>query len=265
MVTKNDLPQKAIDAAERYKDNNSYQLCPAVIEYGHLPYYCFIYKGTANLLVLKEDGSVPFFNEHVKQVALIVKNWDASGNTLRHIGIRWADDASMKKMKMLKELLEKIDNELVKKNKLDISQQIQTFIQVPDEIIRNQKTIEQSVDKGIDLFDGGFERGRITEVDQQRLRRCIVDMARAAHQQNDIQFKTSEQRKNIIKQLSSLQFSSLKLFFSIRKLRSYNKKLFNKYDPAEMKETSEMIKEDEPLEEKPEGKEVIQKTLNPRN
>ncbi len=97
---------------------------------------------------------------------------------------------------MLKKILEKVRGIFREMEPTeDVKQALETFMKVPDVIIKHQRVINQSVENGRKATVEMRKREIVTVEDYKQMRGYQVDMVRSAYWQNEIQFKTADERE----------------------------------------------------------------------
>lgn len=261
MIRMHNIPEHISKSLrDYYKDNEKPDVFPSKFLIDGERYYYFTCAINPEQLVMKDDGAVPFFQQ-VKKVALICHSYNASIETIIHIGNKWVKSGKKSKYEKLKEVL----TALSKKLPTELANAYHTYVATADTILENQAIIERAVERGTAIWDRTNLEEIVTEQDQIEMRKCIVDMTRAAHRQNEIQLRTEKEREMIWNYVSSKKWSvGLGLYLD---LKSYQKNMM-KNTPENTREAEEIGKmvlgDDLPLEKHENAHDVLGRLRNPR-
>lgn len=243
-----------------YKESEKVDVFPSKFFIDGERYYYFTCAVNREQLIMKEDGTVPYFQQ-VKKAALICHSYNASIESIIHIGNKWVNSDKKERYAKLKAVLATLKEKLPR----ELEHAYNAYIDAANIIIENQEIIERSVKMAKEIWDRTNLEELATEQDQVEMRKCIVDMTRAAYRQNEIQLKTEKERELIWNYVSSNKWSlGLGLYFS---LRTYQKKMM-KNTPANIREVEEtgkmVLGEDLPLEQHENAQAVLGRLRNPR-
>lgn len=151
----------------------------------------------------------------------------------------------------------------------DVKQALETFMKVPDVIIKHQRVINQSVENGRKATVEMRKREIVTVEDYKQMRGYQVDMVRSAYWQNEIQFKTADEREKVMDYLASIRsLSNWRVLWLYHRLKPYQQYMYTKEkNPKEFQEMQDLAEEifkDIPIEENPQALEHIKYLRNPR-
>ncbi|MBP2241755.1 hypothetical protein J2Z40_002327 [Cytobacillus eiseniae] len=243
-----------------YKTSEKPDVFPSKFQIDGELYYYFAFAPAAEQLIMREDGGVPRFHQ-VQREALIFNSYNTSIETIIHIGNKWVKSGKKGKYEKLKSILHDLKDKLP----VDLANAYETYLMTADTILENQTIIDQSVKRAKAIWDRTNAEELATEQDQIEMRKCIVEMTRAAYKQNEIQLRTENEREIVWKYVSSKRWSiGLGQYL---KLMPYQKNMM-KNTPENRKEAEELGKmvlgDDLPLEQHENAKAVWEKLRNPR-
>ncbi|MFD1407739.1 hypothetical protein ACFQ49_06145 [Kroppenstedtia eburnea] len=269
MIKLSNLPKHIMKAAKSYeKENETFDVFPAKFLIDNVFYYYIDFVPTFAQLIIREDGVVPPIKE-IKKVYLHANGYNASIHALATIGESWRKSSKIKNYTKLKRLLEKVENVLRGMEPPDeVVQALASFKKVPDVIIQHQKVINQSVNKGRKATVAMRKREVVTVEHYIQMRGYQVDAVRSGYWQNEIQFKTADEREKVMDYLASTRsLSNWKIEWLYHRLKPYQQYMYTKEknpkEYQEMQELAEEIFEDIPIEENPQALEHIKYLRNP--
>lgn len=261
MIRMHNIPEHIrTSLKDYYLENEKVDVFPAKFLIDGERYYYFTCAINPQQLVMKDDGSVPFFQQ-VKKAALICHSYNASIEAIIHIGNKWVKSGKKGKYEKLKGVLSLLKGKLPPQ----LADAYQTYVMTADTILENQAIIDYSVKKATEIWDRTNLEELVHEQDQIEMRKYIVDMTRAAYRQNEIQLRTESDRELIWNYVSSKKFSvGLGLYLN---LRPYQKNMM-KNTPENIKEADELgrmvLGDDLPLEQHENAQDVWGRLRNPR-
>lgn len=261
MIRMNNIPEHIRNSLKvYYKENEKPDVFPSIFLINGRRYYYFTFAPAAEQLIMLDDGTVPFFNE-VKREALIFNNYNISFETILHIGGKWTKSGRRDNYGKLLGILE----ELGRKLPGDLEGPYHTYEKATKQILDEQDQIEQAINRAREISERTNREELATEQDQLDMRRCVVDMVRAAYRQNEIQLQTEKERDMIWDYVASNRFSvGIGTYF---KLKKYQKNMM-KNTPENKREAEEkgkmVLGEDLPLEQHENAQLVWKKLRNPR-
>lgn len=270
MIKLSNLPIHILEAVRSYeKENEDIAVFPAKFYMDGYYYYYFEYAPSDDQLIVREDGTVPPI-EDIEKVFLNANGHNASIHALATIGESWRKTSTIRNYTKLKRLLHKVE-EMFQEMELsnDVKQALESFKKVPDVIIKHQEVIERSVTRGRKDTVDMRKREVVTVEDYKRMRGYQVDMVRSAYWQNEIQFKTADDREKVMDYLASIRsLSNWKAWWLYQRLKPYRKNMYtqekNTKEYQEMQELAEEIFEDIPIEENQQALDHLKYLRNPR-
>lgn len=266
MLHYKNLPDHIKKVAKEYDLSSSRIDClPSKFYYNGQNYYVISYYPTLQDLYVREDGSVPPYEE-VKRVTLIVHVYQTAGETIIKTGGEWALSPSAKLYRRWEKVLASLKSKLQATAPPEIMESINRCLESAKRLRLDQEIIFNSVEKGTDLIVGANDTELVTEETQQRVRACVVEMVRAAVRKNDGQLKTERDRKEILAYLHTVLFkrpSILLDYFWF--MRNEPHMLSSDSETGrEMPELREMVKVDKPVYELDNKEELYRLLMNPR-
>ena len=268
MIRMHNLPESIKDSLKRYyKKNETPDVFPSKFKIENEMYYYFAFAPAAEQLIIKEDGTVPPFHQ-VQREALIFNSYNVSIETIINIGNKWVKSNKEENYQKLKIVLKEIKEKLGPlPSELDSA--YEAYFMTAEKILEFQTIINESVKRAKEIWDRTNLEELATEQDQINMRKCIVDMTRAAYRQNEIQLKTEREREQIWKYVSAkrwpFSFVGWNLYI---KLMSYQKNMMKNtpYDVKEANEIGKMVLNDDlPLEQHENAKGVLRNLRNPKS
>ncbi|WP_137744503.1 hypothetical protein [Robertmurraya siralis] len=243
-----------------YKQNEKPDVFPSKFQVNGEYYYYFTFAPAKEQLIMKEDGTVPYFHE-IKREALIFNNYNISIESLIAVGGKWVKSDKRKNYEQLLNILK----DLKKKLPTDLNSSYNSYVMTAERILEEQSNIEMTVQKATEIWDRTNHEELATEQDQIDMRQCIVDLSRAAYRQNEIQLRTEKEREIIWNYVSSNKWSiGLGLYLNLKK---YQKNMM-KNTPENIREAEEtgkmVLGEDLPLEKHENAEQVWKQLRNPR-
>lgn len=270
MIKLSNLPDQIMKVAKSYeKENETFDVFPAKFLIDNTFYYYIDFVPTFAQLIIREDGTVPPIKE-IEKVYLYANGYNASIHSLGTIGEKWRKTYTIKNYYMLKKILEKVRGIFREMEPTeDVKQALETFMKVPDVIIKHQRVINQSVENGRKATVEMRKREIVTVEDYKQMRGYQVDMVRSAYWQNEIQFKTADEREKVMDYLASIRsLSNWRVLWLYHRLKPYQQYMYTKEkNPKEFQEMQDLAEEifkDIPIEENPQALEHIKYLRNPR-
>lgn len=261
MIRMHNIPEHIRASLNQYyKENEKPDVFPSKFLIEGEKYYYFTCALNPEQLIMRDDGTVPYFQQ-IKKEALICHSYNASIETIIHIGNKWVKSGKKGKYESLQVTLTALKEKLPP----EMASAHHTYVVTADTILKNQAIIDHSVKKATEIWDRTNLEELATEQDQIEMRKYIVDMTRAAYRQNEIQLKTENDRVLIWKYVSSNKWSiGLGLYLN---LRTYQKNMM-KNTPENIKEAEELgrmvLGDDLPLEQHENAQDVWGRLRNPR-
>lgn len=249
-----------------YKDGEKPDVFPSKFEIHHQLYYYFTFAPAAEQLIMKDDGTVPYFHE-IQDTALICNSYNVSIETIASIGKKWVESGKRENYEKLRNILRDAQKGLAPLPP-DVEAAFHSYLRTADQIIDLQNAVQEAVDDAIIIWDRTNLQELATQQDQIDMRKCIVKMTRAAYKQNEIQLQTEKDRERVWEFVSSRRWpfnmSGWSVYF---KLRPYQKNMM-KNTPSNIREAEEVgrmvLEEDLPLEQHENVNDVWQHLRNPR-
>lgn len=261
MIRMDNIPEHIRDSLKNYyKENEKPDVFPSRFQINGEFYYYFTFAPAKEQLIMKDNGQVPFFHE-VEREALIFNNYNISIEAIIDVGSRWVKSNKRSNYEKLLTILQDLKGKLP----AELSSTYDTYVMTATSILEDQSVIEKAVQRATDIWDRTNREELATEQDQIDMRKCIVDMARAAYRQNEIQLRTERDREQIWNYVSSHRWSvGLGLYY---KLKSYQKNMMknSKENIREAEITGKMVLGDDlPLEQHENAQQVWKQLRNPR-
>jgi hypothetical protein len=243
-----------------YKEKEKPDVFPSKFQINGEHYYYFTFAPAAEQLIMKENGQVPFFHE-VKREALIFNSYNISIETIIDVGSKWVKSNKRSNFEKLLTILRNLERKLPP----ELTTAYHSYVMTAESILEDQSIIEKSVQRATEIWDRTNSEELATEQDQIEMRKCIVDMGRAAYRQNEIQLRTEKDREIIWDYVSSNRWSvGLGLFY---KLKTFQKNMM-KNTQENIKEAEEAgkmaLRDDLPLEQHDNAEKVWKQLRNPR-
>lgn len=261
MIRMHNIPENIQASLKKYyKESEKPDVFPSKFHINGEYYYYFTFAPAAEQLIMKDNGVVPFFHE-VEREALIFNSYNISIETIIDVGSKWVKS---KKRSNYEKLL-RILHDLKRKLPPELSTAYHSYLMTAESILEDQSLIEKSVQRATEIWDRTNSEELATEQDQIEMRKCIVDMGRAAYRQNEIQLRTEKDREIIWNYVSSNRWSvGLGLFY---KLKAYQKNMM-KNSQENIREAEEIgkmaLRDDLPLEKHDNAERVWKQLRNPR-
>lgn len=266
MLTYDVLPDHIKRVAEQNNHaNEKLDVLPSCLKYDGQTYYVIEYCTSAEHLFVREDGSIPPFEE-IKRGALVVRVYGTAGNTLTKIAKQWL---SLPTISLNKKLINKLLN--IKEKVIDITPQyillsLDNITSSAVNVIADQKLIFKCVDEGLDLIIEANETEIVTEEIQKQVRQYVVEVVRAAVRQNQEQLDTEGDRKELIRYLGSILIKRPSILpnFLWFWFQSKNMLTSKSKTGRDMEELQEMVKFDKPIDELGNKAEILAAVRNPK-
>lgn len=265
MYRMNNLPENILQALKPYYQPNEVpDVFPSIFLIKNEKYYFFTFAPAAEQLIMKENGSVPAFEE-IKQIALIASNYNHSIESIANIGSKWVKAGRTENYEKLIRLLEEIEEKLGPLPD-GVRTDVMQLKEAAGKILFHQKEIEEAVQKGAALWDRTNAQALVTEEDQQTMRGYMNELGTAQFKQNEIQIETQEQRERIDQFLSSRKsIFHLKAMSLYNGFKPYKKFMMNSNESIEMENVRQMMENaNGPLEQGEGAADFLAHLRNPK-
>jgi hypothetical protein len=260
------LPDHIKKVAKEYDPSSKRIDClPSKFHYNGQNYYAISYSPTLQDLYVREDGSVPPYEE-VKRATLIVHVYQTAGETIIKTGGEWALSPSAKLYRRWEKVLSSFKSKLEGTAPPEILESISRCLNSAKRLRQDQDIIFKRVEKGTDLIVEANNKELVTEEIQKEVRACVVEMVRAAVRKNDEQLNTERDRKEILAYLHTIIFKKPSLLLDyFWFMRNEPHMLSSDSETAkEMPQLREMVKEDKPVDELDNKEELYRLLMNPK-
>lgn len=260
------LPDHIKKVAKEYApSSNRIDCLPSKFHYNGQKYYAISYYPTLQDLYIREDGSVPPYEE-VKRATLIVHVYRTAGSTIVTTGAEWALSPSAKLYRRWEKVLTSLKNKLQATAPPEMMESINRCLDSAKRLREDQAIIYNSVEKGTDLLVEANDTEIVTEETQRQVRACVVEMVRAAVRKNDEQLKTERDRKEILAYLHTVFFKKPSLLLDYLWFMRNEPHMLSSYSETarDMPELREMVKEDTPVDELDNKEELYRLLMNPK-
>ncbi|MED3744766.1 hypothetical protein I6J18_12440 [Peribacillus psychrosaccharolyticus] len=227
MIRMHNLPENIKNALKPYyKEGEKPDVFPAKFSFKGELYYYFTFAPAEEQLILRNDGSAPFFEE-IKEGALLANNFNTCIEKFVHIGAPWAVANRKGNYENYQDILNKIERKLGPFPE-DVQKAYHVVKQVPGIIIENQRQILEAVKKADELWLIRSQEELVTDQDEALMESYFVEMIQAQVRQNDIQIKTEKERKKISEFVSSKKgFLNLTAIILSLRLKPFEKNMFS--------------------------------------
>lgn len=266
MLTYQSLPDHIKKVAGAYNYSNEKIDClPSKLHYEGNVYYVIEYEPSLHELFVYEDGEVAPFEE-VRRATLIVRAYQTGGNSLMQIGGRWLKAPTLKRYRKLQEKLKTIKEKIGSDMPDEALNQLNRVMNAAKSIVEDQELIFDCVSKGTDLIVKANETEMVTEQIQKEVRMYVVEVARAAVRQNQVQLDTEMDRRNLLAFLDKVALKKPSILMSYLWFKKNEPNMLNsKTEMAkEMPMLKEMVKEDTPIDQLENAEELIALIRNPK-
>ncbi|WP_298473471.1 hypothetical protein [uncultured Psychrobacillus sp.] len=241
MIRMHNLPENIKEALKPYYNKKEKpDVFPAKFSFKGELYYYFTFAPAAEQVILRNDGSAPYFEE-IKEEALLANNFNVCIEKFVHIGAGWATANRLGNYENYKNILTQIKRKLGPFPE-DVQKAYDVVKHVPDIIIENQHQIVDAVKKADELWKVASDKELVTDQDEEKMESYLVEMIQAQVRQNDIQMKTDEERRIISEFVSLKKWVNLHAFILSIRLRPFDKYMFsrNHEDAGEWAELRDM-------------------------
>lgn len=269
MITEESLPSHIKKVVFQYKrPEEQYEVFPSLIDVDGKRYYAIVYPPSYGRLIISEQGEVLPLKEVIKP-ALIAPAAEAAVSSLINFGSKWRKSYSLSSFRRLKLVLNYFIHKFRNKAPRNVQQAMNAFHEIPDILLELQETIAKCVDKGINLASKTNDREIFTEEDYYRLRKYKNDMVRSAYRQSEIQLRTEKNRNVVLGYLASnISWFNLKDWLYYGYIKFHNSRMLSESnfpkEAQEIKELSDKIFYEVPLEEHEEASEILEQYRNPK-
>ncbi|MGD6879538.1 hypothetical protein [Bacillus infantis] len=266
MLTYSKLPEHIKKTAEEYDpSSNRIDCLPSKFDYNGQIYYVISYYPSLQDLFIREDGSVPPYEE-VKRATLVVHFYKTAGSTIVSTGADWAISPSAKLYKKWEKTLLSLKGKLEGTASPEIMESIRRCLDSAKKLREDQDIIFKSVEKGTDLLVEANDTELVTEDIQKQVRAYVVEMVRAAVRKNEEQLETERDRKDILAYLNTMIFRKPSLLIDYFWIKRNEPHMLNSNSETarDMPELKEMVKEDIPVDEYDKPEELYKLLLNPK-
>lgn len=272
MLKEEDLPEHILAALKPYQkktDKGAFDLFPCQIFCDDNYYYYFMFPPATEHLVIRDDGVVPPV-EQIKTVQYTAISSINSADSIMAERDDWAAPSVKEKYQDLLQLLKKIKEQIGDKAPSQIMKDMDAFIEETEAIIREQDTLCEALENGIDLMAHTNDIKVTTPEDCKQLRQYLRDAIRAHHNQGEIELKTEKVRARVMGYLSSHKGMNPKLWIYDKKLKDYCRPLvtWDKMVPEARQDRAEigewLEQEDTPFEKTSAAPESLEYLRNPR-
>ncbi|MGD6898309.1 hypothetical protein [Bacillus infantis] len=266
MLNYNKLPEHIRKIAEEYDpSSNRIDCLPSKFHYNGQNYYVISYYPTLQDLFIREDGSVPAYEE-VKRATLIIHVYKTAGSTIIKTGGSWAMSPSAKLYRKWEQILISLNNKLEDTAPAEILDNLTRCLKTALKLREYQDVIFKSVEEGTDLVTKANDTEIVTEDIQKKVRACVVDMVRAAVRKNEEQLKTEGDRKQVLAYLESIRFKKPSIILDYHWFKKNEPHMLSsRSETAEdMEELKAMVKEEKTVDEMDNPEEFYKLLLNPK-
>ncbi|PRX38505.1 hypothetical protein CLV97_1552 [Planifilum fimeticola] len=195
------VPDKVIQTVERYKRRKEkYHFLPCGIEYRGETYYYVEYYPNGNPLVVRGDGTVPYFDE-VKKVIELAPLVTSVKNRFYYKAKHLLRTRTTQSYRHILSLLEKIEQELQYRLSPELREDLETFRQVSKFQIEKRREMEDAIAKGKALLDKVFQDFRATEEEIKEMRKLQLQVVQAMYDRNQAQLQSFEKRERLMRAL----------------------------------------------------------------
>ena len=163
-------------------------------------YYCVQYEPTEQILVVREDGTVPYYDEAKKVIELAARV--AAANAALNIRAEHLlRTRTIQTYRHILSLLEKIEKELKDRLSPEIREDLETFRQVSKYQIEKRREMEDAIARGREVLEKVFQEFRVTEEDIKEMRKLQLQLGKAMYDRNQAQLRSFEKRERLMRAL----------------------------------------------------------------
>src|SRR5690606_7184110 len=160
------VPNRVVQTVERYKRRKEkYYFLPCGIEYKGETYYYVQYEPINHTFIVREDGTVPYYDEAKKVIELaarVVAAYGALYYNAKHLLIK----RTTQSYRHILSLLKKIEQELGYRLSPELREDLETFRQVSKFQIEKRREMEDAIAKGRKVLEKVFlQEFRVTQED----------------------------------------------------------------------------------------------------
>lgn len=267
MLTEEGLPDYIKEIVNQFYDkkrDRTFEVFPSQFLFDNDLYYIILFHPSMENLVIRDDGAVlPV--EKIKKVAVIITAYNTSFINLKEIGGKWVRSNNKKEMKRLSQVLKGM-TKIAQSAPPEIKRSINSFQRLPGQILELREQLENCVREGIEWVSKTNDKEITTEDDYKAVRKFNEEMVRCAYRENEIQLKTEQDRKVVLRYLAKKPkkwplYAYLK-FHDMKMLSSKHKEKVK--DMEDLKNTI-FRDQDLPIEERPGAESIISGLRNPKN
>ncbi|MBD1373685.1 hypothetical protein IC620_15165 [Hazenella sp. IB182357] len=228
-----EVVQKRVEAYKQDREWSDHLFCKIIVN--NTAYFFIQYDGVKRpphraRLVIRSDGSIPpieeVCQENYQDVVWMGTNIDHCCYRLSTIGKKWSK-SPVWPYKRMKQLLKNIRDS---SDKMPAEMKIawESFYQVTEIYLVKQDLIKKCYTKGMELYEKLLATHQASLKELDALEHYHDTMGRAAYRQNDIQLKTYEERKKLLRYLvKHTKWYQLVMWITIIELAYHHTKLLN--------------------------------------
>jgi hypothetical protein len=200
-MAKKRVPDRVIQTVERYKrGKEKYYFLPCGIEYKGETYYYVQYEPIKHTFIVREDGTVPYYDEAKKVIELAARVAGAYGalyTKAEHLLIK----RTTQSYRHILSLLEKIEQELEYRLSPELREDLETFRQVSKYQIEKRREMEDAIAKGRKVIEKVFQEFRVTQEDIIMMDKYQLQLVQAMYDRNQAQLRSFEKRERLMRAL----------------------------------------------------------------
>ena len=195
------VPNRVVQTVKQYKrGKETYYFLPFNLEYKDEIYYCVQYEPTEQILVVREDGTVPYYDEAKKVIELSARV--AGANAALNIRAEHLlRTRTIQTYRHILSLLEKIEKELKDRLSTEIREDLETFRQVSKYQIEKRREMEDAIAKGRKVIEKVFQEFRVTQEDIIMMDKYQLQLVQAMYDRNQAQLRSFEKRERLMRAL----------------------------------------------------------------
>jgi hypothetical protein len=235
------VPNRVVQTVKQYKrGKETYYFLPFNLEYKDEIYYCVQYEPTEQILVVREDGTVPYYDEAKKVIELSARV--AAANAALNIRAEHLlRTRTIQTYRHILSLLEKIEKELKDRLSTEIREDLETFRQVSKYQIEKRREMEDAIARGREVLEKVFQEFRVTEEDIKEMRKLQLQLGKAMYDRNQAQLRSFEKRERLMRALI-FRIPPWKILTWMRYLilLFYHRNMMNRIRPEDKKPIQEM-------------------------
>ncbi|MBD1373667.1 hypothetical protein IC620_15070, partial [Hazenella sp. IB182357] len=228
-----EVVQKRVEAYKQDGEWSDHLFCKILVN--KKEYFYIQYDGVKRpphhaRLAIRSDGTIPpieeVCQENYEDMVWIATNVGHYGYGLSTKGKKWSRSPVLPYKRIKKLLIEiPVDSDQMPE---DIKKAWAVFFQVTEIYLEKQDQIQECYQKGMDIYRKLFDNYLATLMESNTLEHYHNLMARAAYRQNDIQLKTYEERKKLLRYLvKHTKWYQLVMWITIIELAYHHTKLLN--------------------------------------